>query len=95
MSKEKLIPKEDIFKPMRTRMDKSINNGRLSMLTNGRVSQLRANSMKNLDSMSKDHSMSFLLWVQEDTLRSSTTEILSSRLEIIKEDKSGGSTKEL
>jgi len=95
MSKEKPILKEDTFKPTRTRMDKSINNGRLSMLTNGRVNQLKVSSMKNMDFMSKDHSTSFQLWVQEDTLRSSTTEILSSRLETLKEDKSGGSTKDL
>jgi hypothetical protein len=33
-------------------------------------------------------------WVQEDTLKSSTIEIWSSRQETVKKDKSGGSTKD-
>ena len=46
----------------------SINNGTLSMLMNGRENQERENSMKNSVSTLKDHSISFLLWANIDTL---------------------------
>jgi hypothetical protein len=51
MFKELLIPKEDISNVMRRRLERSINNGTLSMLTNGRVNQLRDNSTKSMDFM--------------------------------------------
>jgi len=46
----------------------SINNGTLSMLMNGRENQERENLMKNTVSTLKDHSISFLLWANIDTL---------------------------
>ena len=74
MSKEKLILKEDTFNVMKLRVDKSINNGILSTLINGRANPPRDNSTKSMDSMSKDHSMSFQLWLLVNILRSLTTE---------------------
>jgi DNA polymerase III delta prime subunit len=47
--KELLIPKEDTSNVTRRRMERFINNGMLSMLTNGRVNQLRDNSTKSMD----------------------------------------------
>ena len=46
----------------------SINNGTLSMLMNGKENQERENLMKNSVSTLKDHSISFQLWVNIDTL---------------------------
>jgi hypothetical protein len=48
--KELLIPKEDTFNKQ-PRMERSINNGMLSTLTNGRENQLRDNSTKSMDFM--------------------------------------------
>jgi hypothetical protein len=64
------------------------------MLMNGRVNPPRVNSMKNMDSTSKDHSMSSQLCLLVNILRSLTIETWSSRPETTKRDKSGGSTKD-
>jgi hypothetical protein len=61
MSKDPPTLKEDTSNVMKPRVERSINNGTLSTLTNGRVNPQRENSMKNSDSTSKDHSMLFLL----------------------------------
>jgi hypothetical protein len=95
VSQEILILRENISLAIQQRLDISLNNGMLSTLTHGRENQPRVNSMKNMDFTSKDHSMSFQLWVQEDTLRSSITKTWSSRQETTKRDKFGGSIKEL
>jgi hypothetical protein len=92
--KELLIPKEDTSNAMKQRTERSINNGTLSTLINGRVNQPRVNSTKSLDFTSKDHSTSSQLWVLEDTSNLSTTETWLSRLEMDKRDRSGGSIKD-
>jgi len=56
--KAKLIQKEDISNVTRLRMDKSTSNGMSSMLMNGRVNPPRESSMKNMDFMSKEISIS-------------------------------------
>jgi len=94
MFKEQLIPKEDTFNAMKLRTERSINNGILFTLTHGRVNQPRDNSTKSMDFTSKDHSMSSHHLDQEDTSKSSTTETWLLRLEMDKEDKSGGSIKD-
>jgi hypothetical protein len=66
--KEKLIPKEDTFNVMKLRMDRLTNNGRSSMLINGRVNPPRENLMKNMVSTSKDHSTLFPNYNHTDTL---------------------------
>jgi hypothetical protein len=48
MFKVQLILKEDTSNVTRPRMERSINNGKLSTLTNGRVNPPRENSMKNM-----------------------------------------------
>jgi hypothetical protein len=63
----------------------------LSTLMNGRENQEKENSMKNTDSTSRDHSTSNLLLDLTDTSQLSTTDKWSSRLQMDKKDKSGGS----
>jgi len=92
--KELLIPKEDTFNKQ-PRMERSINNGTLSTLTNGRESQPRVNLTKNMDSTSREISMSSLPLTQEDISKSSTTETWLSRQETLKEDRFGTSIKDL
>jgi len=65
------------------------------MLMNGRVNQERENSMKSMDSTSKDHSSSNLLWDLRDISKLSTAETWSSRLQTVKRLKLGGSIKNL
>jgi len=72
-------------------MIESHNNGMSSMLMNGRVNQERENSMKNMDFTSKDHSTSNLPLELTDTLKLSTTETWSSRLQTVTRLKFGGS----
>jgi hypothetical protein len=92
--KVKLILKEDTSNVTKLKMVRSINSGTSSMLMNGRVNPPRVNSMKNMDSTSKDHSMSSQLCLLVNILRSLTIETWSSRPETTKRDKSGGSTKD-
>ena len=66
--KAKLIQKEDTFNVTRLRMDRLTNNGRSSMLINGRVNPPRENLMKNMVSTSKDHSTLFPNYNHTDTL---------------------------
>jgi hypothetical protein len=61
MFKDPLTLKEDTSNVMRPRVERSINNGTLSMLMNGRVNPPRESSTKNMACMSRDHSMLFLL----------------------------------
>jgi hypothetical protein len=65
--KELLIPKEDTFK-LQPRTDRFINNGRSSMLINGRVNPPRDNLTMNMVSTSKDHSTLFPNYNHTDTL---------------------------
>jgi hypothetical protein len=50
MFKEELMPRTETFK-LQTKMERSNNNGKLSMLMSIQESQLRENLMKNSDSM--------------------------------------------
>jgi hypothetical protein len=92
--KAKLILKEDTFNVMRLRTDRLTNNGRSSMLINGRVNPPRENLMKNMVSTSKDHSTLFPNYNHTDTLTWSITETWLLRLLTEEKLKPGGSTKE-
>jgi len=59
-----------------TNMERLINSSILSTLMNGRVSQPRENSMKDLDSMSKEISTLSHRWHLTDISTSSATETL-------------------
>jgi hypothetical protein len=65
------------------------------MLTNGRVNQLRDNSIRDLASMLKETSTLDHTWDQEDTWKLSTTKTLSSRPKMVEELNSGTSINNL
>ena len=78
---------------LRTRTSRLFtNNGTSSMLTNGRKIQRRENSMKSLDSMSKETSTLYLNYQATGTSPSSTRDS-PSRFQMVSKLKSGTSTK--